>query len=129
LIDDDGHLNHCSQLAEAINVHMRILFARSEFTSANIRMYGQLPNEVRARHRPVRQEYAAAWDACLKRAQREGEIRSDIKVVPLRQFLLGALNWTVELFDPEKGGQDGFYTLQEMIAMQQTLLLDGIARH
>ena len=117
-----------AQLAAAINAHMRVLFARSEFTSANIRMYGQLPQEIRERHRPVRQKYAAAWDHCLKNAQGKHVIRSDFKVVPLRLFLIGALNWTVEWFDPEKGGAEGFYTLAEMIALQQTLLLNGIAR-
>ena len=92
-------------------------------------MYGQLPQEVRARHRPVRKKYASAWDACLKNAQEKNIVRRDFEVVPLRLFLLGALNWTVEWFDPEKGGRDGFYSLQEMIAMQQTLLLTGISRN
>ncbi|MEX1037072.1 MAG: TetR family transcriptional regulator [Sneathiella sp.] len=128
LYDDEKYPDNSRQLADAINAHMRILFARSEFTSANIRMYGQLPQEVRARHQPVRKKYASAWDACLKKAQNKKIIRSDFEVVPLRLFLLGALNWTVEWFDPEKGGQEGFYTLQEMIAMQQSLLLNGIAR-
>lgn len=128
LYDEARYPDLSHQLAAAINAHMRVLFARSEFTSANIRMYGQLPQELRERHRPVRRKYAAAWDACLENAQAKKVIRGDFEVVPLRLFLLGALNWTVEWFDPAKGDQDGFYTLQEMIALQQTLLLNGIAR-
>ncbi|MDF2367141.1 TetR/AcrR family transcriptional regulator [Sneathiella sp.] len=129
LYDIAGYPDSSWQIAAAINAHMRVLFARSEFTSANIRMYGQLSQEIRQRHRPVRLKYAAAWDACLKNAQENRIIRSDIKVVPLRLFMIGALNWTVEWFDPEKGGQDGYYSLQEMIALQQSLLLNGIAHN
>ncbi|CAN0587761.1 unnamed protein product, partial [Laminaria digitata] len=45
-------------VADAIKVHMECLFQVSEFTSANIRIYGQLPSDVRARHWPIRHEYA-----------------------------------------------------------------------
>lgn len=120
--------NHQSRIAAAVRAHMMYLFALSEFTSANIRLYGQLSKDVRARHRPVRRAYAGLWDKCLSDAQKAGEIRPDIQVVPLRQFMLGALNWTVEWFDPGRGGQEGFYTLAEMIQMLPTLLLFGIAR-
>jgi len=35
------------------------------------------------------------------RAKKAGEIRSSISVVPLRMFVLGALNWTVEWIDAD----------------------------
>jgi AcrR family transcriptional regulator len=126
LIEEQSYPDFRSRIADAINAHMMFLFARSEFTSANIRMYGQLPKEMRARHRPVRQDYSGKWEECLKNAKDAGEIRDDIMIIPLRQVILGALNWTVEWFNPEKGGKAGFYTLQEMVALQQSLLLDGI---
>ena len=128
LLNSENYADPSQQLAVAINAHMRVLFARSEFTSANIRIYGQLPQEIRARHRPIRRKYAMAWKTCLKNAQDKKFIRRDFDVDPLRLFLIGALNWTVEWFDPDRGGQDGFYSLQEMITLQQTLLLNGIAR-
>ncbi|MBC7032147.1 TetR/AcrR family transcriptional regulator, partial [Salmonella enterica subsp. enterica serovar Enteritidis] len=86
----------------------------------------QLPKKVRARHQPIRHKYANLWDDCLRKAQEAGELRSDIKVVPLRQAMLGALNWTVEWFNPEKGQRDGYYSLSELIVMLQSLLLDGL---
>jgi len=118
--------DHRSRIAAAIRTHMEYLFRLSEFTSANIRIYGQLPKKVRARHQPIRHKYANLWDDCLRKAQEAGELRSDIKVVPLRQALLGALNWTVEWFNPEKGQRDGYYSLSELIVMLQSLLLDGL---
>mgnify|MGYP001029267869 CR=1 FL=1 len=117
---------HRSRIAAAIRRHFQHLFAKSEFTSANLRMYGQLPKAVRARHLPVRHDYGTLWDRCLEAAQDAGEIRPDIKVVPLRQVMLGALNWTVEWFDPDREGLEGAYSLNDMVRMLQILLLDGI---
>lgn len=34
-------------------------------------------------------------------APRAGEIRADIEIVPLRIFVIGALNWTIEWFNHE----------------------------
>lgn len=122
------YANDLDRVAAAIETHMEYLFRVSEFTSANIRIYGQLPKDVRARHWPVRHEYALLWDGILEKAQNSGSIRSDIRIVPLRQVMLGALNWTVEWFDPEKGGQENYYTLQELTGMLQKLLLGGLLK-
>lgn len=126
-LSQESHFpDHRSRIAAAIRTHMEYLFRLSEFTSANIRIYGQLPEQVRARHQPIRHKYANLWDDCLRKAQESGELRSDIKVVPLRQAMLGALNWTVEWFNPEKDQHDGYYSLPELIVMLQSLLLDGL---
>lgn len=129
MAQNHGDPEHRTRIAAAIRRHIQHLFAKSEFTSANIRMYGQLPDDIRARHFPVRHDYAKVWDRCLAAAQDAGEIRPDIKVVPLRQVMLGALNWTVEWFDPERDDEEDAYTLAEMTRMLQVLLLDGIVAH
>ena len=117
-----------SRMSAAIETHMECLFQASEFTSANIRIYGQLPSNVRARHWPVRHEYAQLWDRILKDAQDSGCLRSDIRIVPLRQVMLGALNWTVEWFDPKKAGQEGNISLPELVEILQKLLLGGLSK-
>ncbi|PCH70557.1 MAG: TetR family transcriptional regulator [Rhodobacteraceae bacterium] len=124
--DTAASKDHRGRIATAMEAHLNYLFQASEFTSANIRIYGQLPKEVRARHWPVRHEYARLWDGILKAAQNGGDIRSDIKVVPLRQVMLGALNWTVEWFDPAKSTNPDHYDLAELTGMLQKLLLDGL---
>ena len=86
-----------------------------------------LPEGIRSRHRPVRHQYAKVWDRLLREAQTAGALRSDIKVVPLRQAMLGALNWTVEWFDPGKGDQRGYYTLSAFTDLLIKMLLDGIS--
>ena len=119
--------DHRNRIATAIATHMAYLFRVSEFTSANIRIYGMLPEGIRSRHRPVRHQYAKVWDRLLREAQTAGALRSDIKVVPLRQAMLGALNWTVEWFDPGKGDQRGYYTLSAFTDLLIKMLLDGIS--
>ena len=119
--------DHRNRIATAIATHMAYLFRASEFTSANIRIYGMLPEGIRSRHRPVRHQYAKVWDQLLREAQTAGALRSDIKVVPLRQAMLGALNWTVEWFDPGKGDQRGYYTLSAFTDLLIKMLLDGIS--
>ncbi|MEP9357121.1 TetR family transcriptional regulator [Xanthobacter sp. KR7-65] len=118
--------DHHTRIATAIWTHLFFLFQSSEFTSANIRSYGMLPKELRARHCEIRQRYARLWDRILREAQKDSAIRSDIKIVPLRQVMLGALNWTVEWFDPSKAGMKGYLSLPEFSKMLIALLLEGI---
>ena len=119
--------DHRNRIATAIAVHLAYLFRASEFTSANIRIYGMLPEKIRSRHRPIRHEYARVWDQILRDAQQAGVLRSDIKVVPLRQVMLGALNWTVEWFDPGKAEQPGHYALSSFAGLLTKMLLDGLS--
>lgn len=114
------------RIAAAMATHLHYLFQASDFTLANIHVYGQLPRQLRARHASDRHEYARLWDGLLRDAREAGEIRADIKVKPLRQLILGALNWTVEWFDPSRADQPGHHSLDELTRMLQLLLLDGL---
>jgi AcrR family transcriptional regulator len=118
--------DHHARIATAIWTHLHFLFKASEFTSANIRSYGMLPKHFRERHRKIRHEYGRLWDRILREAQQDDAIRSDIKIVPLRQVMLGALNWTVEWFDPNKAEKQGYLSLPEFSDMLIRLLLEGI---
>ena len=95
------HTAHRQRIALAIEAHLVALLESSEFTSANIRIYGQLPERLKRPHRPLRRAYAKYWDRLFLDARRAGEIRADIEIVPLRIFVIGALNWTIEWFNLE----------------------------
>lgn len=118
--------DHQARIATAIWTHLQFLFKASEFTSANVRSYGMLPNHLREKHAEIRREYGRFWDGILGDAQRDGFIRADIKIVPLRQVMLGALNWTVEWFDSNRAGQEGYLSLEEFSDMLIRLLFGGI---
>jgi len=93
-----GNTSHRRRIGLAIEAHLVALLEASDFTSANIRIYGQLPEHLKKPHRPLRRAYARYWDSLFLEARRAGEIRADIEIVPLRIFVLGALNWTIEWF-------------------------------
>src|SRR5690349_11564550 len=97
-VNGAGETSHRRKVGLAIEAHLVALLETSDFTSANIRIYGQLPEYLKKAQRPLRRAYARYWDQLFLNARRAGEIRADIEIVPLRIFVLGALNWTIEWF-------------------------------
>ena len=106
--------------AAMVHTHLTYLLQASDFTSSNIRNFSMLPTAMRERHRPLRRAYADEWDDALGKALAAGSIRSDIKIVPLRQFVIGALNWTVEWFDANR------YSIEIFSNKATELILDGM---
>src|SRR5580698_5170502 len=81
-----GNVSHRRKIGLAIETHLTALLEASDFTSANIRIYGQLPERLKKRHRSLRRAYAKYWDQLFLDDRRAGEIRADIEIVPLRIF-------------------------------------------
>lgn len=107
----------------AIEAHLVALLETSDFTSANIRIYGQLPEHLKKPQRPLRRAYAKYWDQLFLNARRAGEIRADIEIVPLRIFVLGALNWTIEWF--RLGSKD---EVLKLARRTELLIFDGVKK-
>lgn len=90
----------------AINRHLAAFLTWSDYTSANVRIFGQVPAAIRGVNLPARQRYEQLWDGLLERLKHDGLARQDLDVRATRSFLLGALNSTLEWFDPERGDID-----------------------
>ena len=118
-----GKASHRKKIALALEAHLMALLETSDFTSANIRIYGQLPEHLKKGQRPLRRAYARYWDRLFLDARRAGEIRADIEVVPLRIFVLGALNWTIEWF--RLNSKDAVLKLARRTEL---LIFDGIKK-
>lgn len=114
--------SHRDRIAAAIEGHLHGLLHHGDFTSANIRIYGQIPTEAKTRHRAVRGAYAKYWDDLLQQARDSGELRADIDAGVMRLFLIGALNWTVEWYNPRRGAFRSF------AAQITDIVFDGIDR-
>ena len=108
------------RIAAAIEGHLWGLLHHGDFTSANIRIYGQIPIAVKNRHRVVRRAYADTWDRLLDDALTRGELRTDASTAVVRLFVIGALNWTVEWYIPQKG------SFNEFVQQVTTIVFDGI---
>mgnify|MGYP000604341506 FL=1 len=110
------------RVAAAIEGHLWGLLHHGDFTSANIRIYGQVPTAAKNRHRAVRRAYADYWDRLLEDALKRGELRPDSSTTMIRLFVIGALNWTVEWYNPQKG------SFQDFVTQVNDIVFDGIFR-
>jgi len=86
----------------AIEAHLRALLHAHDFTSANIRIFGQVPPGVRASHKSLRKRYETYWIDLLAGLQRRGEIGAGTDLRRTVFFLFGAMNWTTEWYDHKK---------------------------
>ena len=93
-------------LRAAIHAHLQALLAHGDYTSANVRIFGQVPAPVRQSSLPVRHAYEQFWDEMLSELQRAGVICREVNIPTLRLMIIGALNATLEWFDPARGHID-----------------------
>ncbi|MGE0659776.1 MAG: TetR/AcrR family transcriptional regulator [Reyranellaceae bacterium] len=109
------------RIQAAIEAHLEMLLQQGDYTSANIRIFGQVPKSVQRRQLPLREDYAEFWRELLDKAQKAGEIRTDIDLGIMRMLIFGALNWCTEWHDPRKG------PVREIARQACLLVLEGIA--
>ena len=107
-------------VATAIRHHLQTFLAFSDYTSANVRIFGQLPAAVRQRNLAARRRYELLWDTIIERARTGGGVRPAVDTATFRLFLLGAMNATLEWFDPARGDID------RLAARYADLVLDGV---
>lgn len=110
------------RLTTAIEGHLSGLLRHGDFTSANIRIYGQIPISARNRHRSVRRAYGDYWDRLLQDTLESGELRKDCNTTMIRFFVIGALNSTVEWYNPKKG------LFEDFVKLLSNLNFDGLFR-
>ncbi len=113
---------HRERIFTAARSHLSTLLAQGDYTSANIRNFGQIPEEIQIRHREKRQGYEQDWRDLLEDAQAAGEIRADADLRVLRLFLMGGLNWAIEWY--REGGPADIDAIAETCCRG---LFDGIA--
>lgn len=90
-------------ILHGVRAHLKALHDHSSYTSANVRIYGQLPKKAQQKNLKVRADYEALWDRILVRAQALNANESNVDVRIFRLMLIGCLNATLEWFDPKKG--------------------------
>lgn len=111
---------HRERIRRAVEAHLTTLLKHGDYTSANIRIFGQAPVDVQRRHLGLRDVYAALWRRILTRAQKAGALRDDVDLGLVRMLLLGALNWSVEWYQPSKK------SIQTMADYMCLMLFNGI---
>lgn len=111
---------HRQVLRTAIEAHLTMLLRHGDYTSANIRLFDQVPDDVHDRQVRLRAAYDDFWRKLLGAAQQAHEIRADTDLTMVRMFLLGALNWSLEWYRP------GAKSIAAMADDVAALVFDGI---
>lgn len=89
-------------LTTAMRAHLRALHGLSDYTSANVRIFGQLPEPLRRANLAERRAYQAIWSGLLAPV-----CLHDPSVLQARvAFVIGALNATLEWVDPVRTDLD-----------------------
>ncbi len=103
LPDDAGHDRI---IRTAIRAHLQAFLEHSDYTSANVRIFGQLPKPVQNSNLKARADYEDCWRRILGNAERDGALTPGTDLNVVRLMLLGAMNATLEWFDPKQGSVD-----------------------
>lgn len=88
------------RVAQAILAHLEATLALGNYAAASRRLLAEVPPSVRARHEQARQRLGVKWRRLLEAARQAGEIRGDVDLSLVRLFLIGAVNFTHEWYDP-----------------------------
>ncbi len=89
-----------AMLGAAILAHLEAILEQQDYASANVRIFGQVPAQIRTAHVGLREAYESYWDGILTRCvkmQRGRRTTAEIRAA--RSFLLGAMNTTLDWFD------------------------------
>lgn len=89
-----------------VRAHLAALFEHGPYTAAHVSTFHTAPDGVRAAIVPVRDAYEALWAGLLQDLVDDRALRCDIDLGITRLALFGAMNSTIEWFDPEKGSLD-----------------------
>lgn len=115
-VSTDADENRDPDLVAAhVRAHLAALFEFGPYTAAHVITFPMAPTAVRSAIVPVRDGYESMWADLLDRLAGAGVIAGDVDLSFARLLLFGAMNSTIEWFDPERSSIDD---LAEVIARQ-----------
>lgn len=106
------------RLLAHVRAHLGALFEHGPFTAAHVTAFFTAPGEVRERIVPVRDGYEQLWNELLADTVPEIAMR---ELPLLRLLLFGAMNSTIEWFDPS-----GATSLDQLAGLVTDQFLNGV---
>ena len=94
------------RILAAVEAHLRFELEISDYTSAAVRNQGQVPAELRVRYDEEREKYGAMWAGMMDEALAKKTLRKSLDPRLAQGLVLGAINWTPEWWDPQRGSID-----------------------
>ncbi len=114
--------SHIERLAELIKAHLASVLEMGDYTSATVRIIGQVPDDIRRRRVADQRDHGAYWQRLLQAAQDAGEIRTDVDLSAVRMLMIGGLNASTEWYRPGRGLRS-----EELGAQFASMFLNGLA--
>lgn len=109
-------------LGTAVRAHLRTMFHMSDYTIANLRIFGQVPSPIRKAHAGLRDEYECYWSTLIARCGQGGDLDPARDLQLARFFLIGAMNATLDWF------HIGRLSIDAVADELTALFLDGLRR-
>lgn len=94
------------RLAAHVRAHLGALLEHGPYTTNHVTAFFTAPADVRDEIVPVRDAYERRWSHLLRELQAAGDIDAAVDIGLTRLILFGAMNATVEWFDPAVGSVD-----------------------
>ncbi|ALL79891.1 TetR family transcriptional regulator (plasmid) [Pseudonocardia sp. EC080610-09] len=108
------------RLSTAVEAHLRHELELSDYARAVIRNANQMPDQFSRRALETVTEYNEIWRGLIDDLAAAGLLRADVVPSVGRMLVLGALNWSVEWWDPERG------SLDEVISVAKSMVLHAL---
>jgi TetR/AcrR family transcriptional regulator, cholesterol catabolism regulator len=89
-----------------VRAHLAALFEHGPYTAAHVVTFRTAPPAVRDIVLPARDAYEARWTALLLGLRADGAIAGDVDIGVARLALFGAMNSSLDWFDPQRGALD-----------------------
>lgn len=109
-----------AKLEAAIAAHVETTLEVEAYTSASLRILGQVPEAIRDRHLQRQRAYGDFWRGLLLEARSEGVLRAGLDLSAARMLVLGMLNWIPEWY--RAGGLEP----GELARQAAAIALDGL---
>jgi TetR/AcrR family transcriptional regulator, cholesterol catabolism regulator len=109
------------KILAAVEAHLRHELELSDYASALIRNAGQIPDRLRARQLKEEAAYGRIWRRLFDDARTRGQLRGDLDARLAQLLVIGALNWSVEWFDPRRSSVD------TIVSNAQVLVRNGLS--
>jgi AcrR family transcriptional regulator len=116
-----GDADAVRRFTTAVIAHLLSVVQEGAYTSALVRILGQVPQSVRERTVTHQRAYILYWRQLLEDAVATGAVRNDLDLSVTIMMLHGTLNWAVEWYRA-----DGRLPPRDLVAQLITLVLDGL---
>lgn len=109
------------RIEAAAVAHLTMALQYDDYTAATLRIFAQVPGEIRTKHKIYQEVHGRIWRNLLRGAAQAGEIRADIDLTVARLLFIGSMNWSIEWY------KAGKVTPEDIARQLVAIFFDGMS--